>query len=558
MRSQSRAFPNSVFQASTSRLALWVLLGAGALSIVCYWAFFVRPFGLLDLAHRPLLDLFKLSQTDPAARTRVIAGYLVLGALYWLGWRAAQRVERQDARAAWLVVIASALIAAGVLLFMYPFGAADLFDNIMHGRILGIYHGNPFADAAAQFRGDPIYAFTAWKRTTSAYGPAWEVLAGGTAWLVHQIVGVSHPPRVSVVANAVAFKLLSGAFLAASAAVVALILRRKAPERVLAGVVLLAWNPVILVETLGNGHNDIAMIFWVLAAAWALVGGRYTLAVLALVVGALVKFVPVLMLPAAGLIAWRELGGMEGNEGKKGNEGKNGSRVRATRYAARITHHASRITYHVSRFAPRLRFLLITGAASVALIVLFYAPFWQGVETLSIERRQALFTASLPAAAWAALLPSLGKELTSQRVSTVAAVLTALFALWQGAQAWRDRSWLSFTRASFHIIMFYLLITCLWFQSWYAIWPLGLAALLPPGHAARLAALFGYVALAKPLAFEPLWLWHRPLPPKEWRELRLGPALMALPIVYALLAWMSERVRREKRESRETEGYQES
>ncbi|MCB0162109.1 MAG: hypothetical protein KDD83_28425, partial [Caldilineaceae bacterium] len=212
-------------------------------------------------------------------------------------------------------------------------------------------------------------------------------------------------------------------------------------ERVLAGVVLLAWNPVILVETLGNGHNDIAMIFWVLAAAWALVGGRYTLAVLALVFGTLVKFVPVLMLPAAVLIAWRELGG---NEGKKGSDDHE-------------TGHASRITHHVSRFAPRLRFLLITGAASVALIVLFYAPFWQGVETLSIERRQALFTASLPAAAWAALLPSLGKELASQRVSTVAAVLTALFALWQGAQAWRDRSWLSFTRASFHIIMFYLL-----------------------------------------------------------------------------------------------------
>ena len=123
---------------------------------------------------------------------RVIAGYLILGALYWLGWRAAQRVERQDARAAWLVVVASALIAAGVLLFMYPFGAADLFDNIMHGRILGVYGANPFTDTAAQFRGDPLYAYTAWKRTTSAYGPAWEMMAGGVAWLVHQIIGASN------------------------------------------------------------------------------------------------------------------------------------------------------------------------------------------------------------------------------------------------------------------------------------------------------------------------------------------------------------------------------
>jgi len=322
MRSDSRALPISTGRLASQRLALWVLLGAGALSVLCYWWFFVRPFGLLDMANRPLQDLFKLSKTDPGARGQVIAGYLILGALYWLGWRAAQRIERKDARRAWIIVVGAALIAALTLLFMYPFGAADLFDNIMHGRILGVYRGNPFADVTAQFRGDPLYSYTAWRRTPSAYGPAWEMLAGGTAWLVHQTLGVSETPRVSVVANAVAFKLLSGAFLAASALVVALILRRKAPERALAGVLLLAWNPVILVETLGNGHNDIAMIFWVLAAAWALVGGRYTLAVLALVVGALVKFVPVLMLPAALLVAWRELGGGEGKKGKEGKERK--------------------------------------------------------------------------------------------------------------------------------------------------------------------------------------------------------------------------------------------
>ena len=111
-----------------------------------------------------------------------------------------------------------------------------------------------------------------------------------------------------MVVNVLAFKLIGGVFLAASAGVVAAILRRQAPERALAGVVLLAWNPVVLVETLGQGHNDIAMVFWVLAAAWALIGGRYTLAILALVLGALVKFLPVLMLPAALAIAWRELG----------------------------------------------------------------------------------------------------------------------------------------------------------------------------------------------------------------------------------------------------------
>jgi hypothetical protein len=108
---------------------------------------------------------------------------------------------------------------------------------------------------------------------------------------------------------------------------------------------------------------------------------------------------------------------------------------------------------------------------------------------------------------------------------------------------------LGFPKAVFNTLMFYLLLTCLWFQSWYAIWPLGIAALLPRGHSARLGALFGFAALSKPLIFGPLWLWIRPLPPRIWRESRLGPAVLALPWLYVLFAlWRTHRRRRMKDE----------
>ena len=84
--------------------------------------------------------------------------------------------------------------------------------------------------------------------------------------------------------------------------------------------------------------------------------------------------------------------------------------------------------------------------------------------------------------------------------------------MWQALRTARDASWLSFPRAAFAILVFYLLLTCLWFQNWYAVWPLALAALFPPGYEMRLAVLLGYAGLAKPLIFEPLWLWQRPLP----------------------------------------------
>lgn len=82
--------------------------------------------------------------------------------------------------------------------------------------------------------------------------------------------------------------------------------------------------------------------------------------------------------------------------------------------------------------------------------------------------------------------------------------------------------------------MFYLLLTCLWFWPWYAIWPLALAPMLPSGYAARLAQIFGVAALSKALAFGPLYAWHQsPSHDWIWQQERLGPTVMAAPLFYA-------------------------
>ena len=63
----------------------------------------------------------------------------------------------------------------------------------------------------------------------------------------------------------------------------------------------------------------------------------------------------------------------------------------------------------------RLRFVIVTGLAAVALVVVAYAPFWVGPETLSIGRRQELFTGSLPAVAWAILQKPWGAAVAGAR-----------------------------------------------------------------------------------------------------------------------------------------------
>jgi alpha-1,6-mannosyltransferase len=464
--------------------AILVLAGVAVLSVLLYLLAFVYPYNIFELYPYPRLAVYRFAQDNHMVIWWLTIAFVIQYGLYFLGWRAAQHAR---GRIAWLIVLGGALASGLVLLFLYPFGAADVFDHIMHGRILSVYGGNPFRDVAAQFPDDPFYAYAAWQHVPSFYGPGWELLGAGITWLAGD----------GLIANVLAFKVVEGIFLAASVGLVFLILRRAAPERLLAGVTLLAWNPLFLFETLGNAHNDIVIVFLMLAAVLALVYCRYTLAILALVLGGLFKFIPFLLLPAAGLMALRSLPDNR----------------------------------------ARLRFLAVTALSAGVLIILAYAPFWYGTEILNImSERSRFFTASLPAAVYTWLLPKLGKTQAASIVSLTATSATILFALWQSWRAWRKPTWLTFSQVGVNILLFYLLLTSAWFQQWYAVWPLALAVLLPPGPSVYLTLILGgYSLLAKLVIFGPLIYRLHPFP-KEWREIWFGPTVLGVPWLYAFFA----------------------
>src|SRR4030095_13249915 len=123
---------------------------------------------------------------------------------------------------------------------------------------------------------------------------------------------------------------------------------------------------------------------------WAILKGRHTLAVLALLVGALIKFIPLLLLPVAALLALR----------------------------------------HLPHLHARLRFLVVTSLAAIALIVVAYGPFWYGLAGLGLGRRTQLCPASLPAVVRAWLQLNWGIKDTGWAIGLAAAGLTALFVLW--------------------------------------------------------------------------------------------------------------------------------
>jgi hypothetical protein len=486
--------PKSTYTLSLRALNLPAITLAAAIlaSLAVYVLIFVRPAGLFNLQHKPGIDLWALTRADPGFRNHLVAGYVLLALCYLLGWWALRRLRGEWL---WPLVLGGAALAGLILLFQYPFGASDIFDNIMHGRILGIYHANPFIQAPVNFSTDPFYLYAGWKYYPSMYGPLWELMAGGVARLAGN----------GFFQNVLAFKLLPAAFLAGSVAVTAVILRRAASQRALPGVWLLAWNPVVLTETIGTGHNDMAMVFFVLLAVWAISRERYSLSVAALIAGALVKFLPVLLVPAAGWLALHDLDGLR----------------------------------------AKLRFLLMAGSISLGLIIAAYAPLWQGLRTLGLSTHETLYTTSLGSIVHFNLLPAVGLQAANNLVSWIAVGLTGVFAVWQALRSAAysrtygvEAAWLRFTRAGVNIFLFYILVTCLWFQNWYLLWPISLAVLLPGGPAQVFTLAAGFVALTKPLIVAPYLLWRLPLPVEGWREWRLTLGVLA-PIWLAglLLLW---------------------
>jgi hypothetical protein len=468
--------------------AIAELIGAALGSLAIYLLAFTGPANLITLYQRNNLIGQLLRHAGLHGFLRFSVAFISVGLLYFVGLRAAHRTF---SKTAWMIVSGGTLAFIIGFLFMAPLDARDIYDNIFHGRILGVHGANPFRDVIAQFPNDPFFKYPWWKHSPSAYGPLWETLAGITAWLAGD----------GIITNILAFKILPGIFHLTSMAVVVSYLHRHQPQQALSGALLLGWNPVLLYETWGNGHNDIAMIFWVLLAALLISQKHYSLGTLSLVAGTLIKFIPAMLIPTAMLIGYHSLENLK----------------------------------------SRLSFIIRTSLAGVVLIMIAYIPFWNGMATFSIGRRMLMFTTSIPAVIYRILKPALGWSEAAHLVSLGALGLLAIFTLIQTLRAQKN-STQDFLQTAFNILAFYLLVTCLWFQQWYGIWLISLAPLLPV-RSRRFALVFGYWVLSKQLIFVQLVIPAMSYKPETvvWLEPLLAITVFGVPWIYVLLGLQTSR-----------------
>jgi hypothetical protein len=266
----------------TISLSAQLALIAG-LSGLIYLLVFTLPFPLTNLyATIPPVDYTKLTGYSRNGFIAYVAG---LGALFGLYIWAVRLALPEEARGRgaegqgnggageqgrkggeeWRTIIwlifGSGLILAAILIFSYPVMAIDLFIYAIRSRGWALYGFNPLTTPPQALpAADPWLGLAAeWRDAPSPYGPLWEGLS----------LGAFHLSGGDFLSHLFTLKIVTVLAYLGCAWLVYRILRQLQPQWAIAGTISFAWSPLVLLESVQNGHNDIVMVFFLLAAVWA-------------------------------------------------------------------------------------------------------------------------------------------------------------------------------------------------------------------------------------------------------------------------------------------------
>lgn len=135
--------------------------------------------------------------------------------------------------------------AAVILAVSYPALTYDLFNYMTTAKVLYTYHENPYLVMPIEIPNEPNLAFTRAANKVALYGPVWLAITalphyagGGNVWK-----------------TIIAFKLMNAVVYLGFCFYIWRLTKN------MTNVLFFAFNPLVLIEVIMNGHNDIYMIF---------------------------------------------------------------------------------------------------------------------------------------------------------------------------------------------------------------------------------------------------------------------------------------------------------
>jgi len=179
-------------------------------------------------------------------------------------------------------------ILIGVLAVSYPAFSNDIFNYIATARVTYAYHENPYIIMPIDIVNEPMLKFLQAANKTALYGPTWIAITA-----IPYLLGLGNLLITMYMMKAVAVAFYIG--------VTYLIWKfTKRPS----AVVLFAFNPLVIIDTLVDAHNDVVMMFFALSAFYVLRRKQYVLASVLLLVSILVKGATLFVIPVFVYAVW--------------------------------------------------------------------------------------------------------------------------------------------------------------------------------------------------------------------------------------------------------------
>ncbi len=384
------------------------------------------------------------------------------------------------------IILAGGIATAGVIFLFTPaLLSQDIFVYADYGRTIVAHHSNPYFVPPLQSSwSDPLTKLDMWNAVINAYGPLWLYLCSFLSLLLGD-----EPIRYIF-----AFRVLGLLIHILNIVLIIAILRAMGQSRrtVVLAAFLYGCNPLVLVESCLDAHNDAFMVTFILLSIWLVRRAeqqdftqfkRYALPLLAITMAVLIKFTsaPLVVLFLV-LLARKTL-----------------------------------IKTHANAFAQRwlsaLFNVYVAGVFCGLMIVLFYMPFWIGHSIPAIVKSFSLAPSSYfaensllrvfyervkahgfpPHTSW---LYWPIYVLYHRKTWDIINMVILIGTLGIGANLlWRVPTTRSMIFAALVVFEAVLIVTP-WFYSWYVLWIVALAALLLTEHGSnthKMVILFALV-----------------------------------------------------------------
>jgi hypothetical protein len=226
-----------------------------------------------------------------------VLGLLTLFYAFWRVLHTVHTLSRDDPEASkslrmWVLGIG---VLCGVsLIGLYPITALDVVLYVVRARLWALYGASPMLALPTHYPQDPYIGFAGeFDMEPSPYGPLWELIAQVPIRLgVLDIAGGVIAMKVISLISYIAMALLIGWYARQETS------RFKVSS--LTAMTFFALNPLVLLEGIGNGHNDMVMLALMTLSLILWQRDRWFWASFALTLAILIKISGLILLPLFG------------------------------------------------------------------------------------------------------------------------------------------------------------------------------------------------------------------------------------------------------------------